>query len=281
MKAEIKRYAVIGNPIAHSRSPEIHELFSRQTGIALLYERLLAPAAGCQEVIQAFFAGGGHGLNVTLPFKEQAYALAHAHLDARAQAAGAVNTLWMQDGALHGSNTDGVGLLQDLVRLGFSPTDRRILLIGAGGAARGVILPLLEASCRHLRIINRTAYRAAQLATHAARLVPNAVARLDHGGLDCADGYWDIVINASASSLGDTAPELPGMECGPDTLAYDMVYGPQAAPFLQRALSYGAGHTADGLGMLVGQAAASFAIWHGVTPEIEPVLRTLQARLLV
>lgn len=280
MKADTKRYAVIGNPIAHSRSPEIHELFSLQTGIALHYERLLAPVADCQDVIRAFFAGGGRGMNVTLPFKEQAYALAHAHLDARARAAGAVNTLWMQDDALHGSNTDGVGLLQDLIRLGFAPAERRILLIGAGGAARGVILPLLEASCRHLRIINRTAYRAAQLAAHAAQLVPGAAARLDHGGLDRADGYWDIVINASSSSLGGSAPELLGMECGPDTLAYDMVYGPQAEPFLQRAQALGAGHTADGMGMLVGQAAASFAIWHGITPDIEPVLRALQARLL-
>lgn len=280
MNAQAKRYAVIGNPIAHSRSPEIHALFSQQTGIALHYERLLAPAADCQEVIRAFFAGGGHGMNVTLPFKEQAYTLAHAHLDARAQAAEAVNTLWVQDGALHGSNTDGVGLLQDLVRLGFPPEDRRILLIGAGGAARGVILPLLQASCRQLRIINRTAYRAAQLAAHAAQFVTDAGTTLEHGGLDHAEGDWDIVINASASSLGDTSPDLPGMQCGPDSLAYDMVYGVQAAPFLHNAQAHGAGHTADGLGMLVGQAAASFAIWHGVTPEIEPVLRTLQAGLL-
>lgn len=280
MNKPAKRYAVIGNPIAHSRSPEIHELFGQQTGIALHYERLLAPAADCQDVVQAFFAGGGQGLNVTLPFKEQAYTLASAHLDARARAAEAVNTLWIEDGALHGSNTDGIGLLQDLERLDFSPSDRRILLIGAGGAARGIVLPLLQSSCRHLRIINRTAYRAAQLATHAAQFVPGTTTTLEHGGLDRADGYWDIVINASASSLGDTAPDLPGMECGPDSLAYDMVYGAQAAPFLHKAQAHGAGHTADGLGMLVGQAAASFAIWHGITPDIEPVLRALQAHRL-
>ncbi|MBV6272465.1 shikimate dehydrogenase [Alcaligenaceae bacterium CGII-47] len=280
MKIEGKRYAVIGNPIAHSRSPEIHELFGQQTGIALHYERLLAPPADCQRVIEAFFEGGGHGLNVTLPFKEQAYKLARAHLDTRAQAALAVNTLWMQDGDLHGSNTDGLGLLQDLIRLGFPPTNRRILLIGAGGAARGVVLPLLQASCHYLRIINRTADRAAQLAAHVATLVPDAARGLDHGGLDHTEGVWDIVINASASSLGNTPLVLPGLVYRPDTLAYDMAYGAQTTSFLQNAQDQDVGHIADGLGMLVGQAAASFAIWHGVTPEIEPVLHALRTRLL-
>lgn len=274
-----KRYAVVGNPIAHSRSPFIHEAFGRQTGISLSYDRILAPLDGFTDTVHQFFDQGGAGLNVTVPFKEQAYVLAGEHLSARARLAGAVNTLWMHDGALHGCNTDGVGLLNDLVRLGHAPADRKVLLVGAGGAAKGAALPLLEAGCAALRIVNRTPSRALDLEARLAAHVSDAAARVTAGGLDEAAGQWDIVINASASSLGDTPPALPPGIYAPNALAYDMVYAAHETPFLCQAQAQGVRHRADGLGMLVGQAAASFAIWHGVTPELAPVLDALR-RLL-
>ncbi|MDS1140355.1 shikimate dehydrogenase [Pusillimonas sp. SM2304] len=274
-----KRFGVAGNPIAHSRSPFIHEAFARQTGIALHYDRILAPLDGFADAVQAFFQQGGAGLNVTVPFKEQAFALARDHLSARARMAGAVNTLWMENGHLHGCNTDGLGLLNDLERLGHGPAGKRILLVGAGGAARGVVLPLLDAGCATLRVVNRTAERAAQLLAHVLGQAPAAAPRLSAGGLDQAAGPWDIVINATSSSLGDTPPGLPAGCYAPGALAYDMVYAAQATPFMLQARAQGAARTADGLGMLVGQAAASYAIWHGVQPQVEPVLEALRQAL--
>ncbi|TEA79095.1 shikimate dehydrogenase [Allopusillimonas ginsengisoli] len=274
------RYGVIGNPIAHSRSPFIHEQFARQTGIALSYDRLLAPLDGFASTVTAFFAEGGGGLNVTVPFKEQAFALAQAHLSPRAQLAGAVNTLWMKDAALHGCNTDGVGLLEDLTRLGYAPAGRRILLIGAGGAAKGVIFPLLSAGCERLRVVNRNAERALHLREHITTHEPGLASRLEAGGLAQAAGAWDIVINATSSSLGASALALPGGLYAPGALAYDMVYGSQPTPFMQQAGQSGATHTADGLGMLVSQAAASFAIWHGTTPDTQEVLAALRRQLV-
>jgi len=282
------RYAVIGNPVAHSRSPRIHTLFAEQTGVRLTYDRVLAPVDGLVEAVKAFFAAGGRGLNVTVPFKEEAWRLADC-LSARAQQAGAVNTLWQQDGQLHGCNTDGVGLVGDLQRLlarldtrpGARLAGGRILLVGAGGAARGVLQPLLEAGCAQIRVVNRTAARAVAL----ARDWQDAAVAVEAGGLPDAarPGGWDVVVNATASSLTGAAPELPTGLYAKNALAYDMMYGgvdgKYATPFMQAALADGAALAADGLGMLVGQAAESFYLWHGVRPEVAPVLAALRAEL--
>jgi len=270
------RYAVIGNPVSHSRSPRIHSLFGAQTGRALSYERLPATADTFVRTVEGFFDAGGSGLNVTVPFKQDAWTLARAHLSPRARRAGAVNTLWRRDGALHGCNTDGVGLVADLRRLQAPLQGARILLVGAGGAARGVLQPLLETGCASLRIVNRTAGRARELAA----AWPDAHG-LSAGSLDEArgDGGWDLVINATASSLGDAPPALPSGLYAPDALAYDMMYGAQPTPFMRQAASDGAARAEDGLGMLVAQAAESFFIWHGARPDAAPVLAELRAEL--
>ncbi|HRL22483.1 MAG TPA: shikimate dehydrogenase [Alcaligenes sp.] len=269
------RYGVIGNPIRHSRSPEIHEQFAQQCNIALSYERILAPLDGFEHSVQDFFQSG-KGLNVTLPFKEQAFELASHNLSRRARMAGAVNTLWLQDGQLHGCNTDGVGLCADLRRLGHDPADRRILLIGAGGACRGVVFPLLQAGCELLHIINRTSTKAHDLREHVVALEPDTSRRLSAGGLDDHSGDWDIIINATSASLQQSLPELPDARYRKHSLAYDMFYAGEPTAFMVAAERAGADQVADGLGMLVGQAAASFAIWHGVEPDVEPVLAALR-----
>lgn len=276
----LKRYAVIGNPVEHSRSPFIHEHFGQQTGLSLIYEKIKAPIGDFAETVFAFFTQGGCGLNVTVPFKEQAYDLAQAHLSARATLAGAVNTLWMEQGQLHGCNTDGVGLLNDLLRLGHSPEGKKILLVGAGGAARGVVFPLLEAGCARLRIVNRSMDRAHRLHRHISAHMPQFSPRLSAGSLHDAGGPWDIVINATSSGLEQAAPDLPAGLYAPGALAYDMMYGPKSTPFMKQAIEQGAGAAADGLGMLVGQAAASFALWHGISPDMERVLSALRQQLL-
>lgn len=276
---QIPRYAVVGNPIEHSRSPAIHQAFAQQCGIELSYERLLAPLDDFVGCITAFFAQGGRGLNVTVPFKEEAFRLARSNLSRRAELAGAVNTLWMQDATLHGCNTDGVGLLADLRRLGHDPAGQRILLVGAGGAARGVLLPLLEAGCTHLRIVNRSPDRAVELHAEFTAGLPQYAAQLSCGALDTAGPGWNIVVNATSGSLSGQVPQLPADIYAPQALAYDMVYAARPTAFMERAREQGAAQIADGLGMLVGQAAASFEIWHGVLPETEPVLHSLRAEL--
>lgn len=277
--ASIARCAVIGNPISHSRSPFIHQDFARQTGLALRYDKIEAPLSGFVQEVEQFFAQGGIGLNVTVPFKQEAFRLAGDALSARARIAGAVNTLWMEQGKLHGCNTDGVGLLNDIIRLGHAPQSKHILIVGAGGAARGVLEPLLRAGCAALRIVNRTPARAVELRDHLGRHAPDLAARLQAGGLDQAAGRWDIVINATSTGLTDQAPELPTDLYADGALAYDMVYGPQATAFMRQAADDGAAATADGLGMLVAQAAASFAIWHGREPDIDATLTALRDTL--
>jgi len=283
----LAQFAVVGHPVAHSRSPQIHRLFAQQTGIALNYELLPSPLDGFADTVAGFFANCGRGLNVTVPFKEQAYALCTP--SARAQLACAVNTLWRgEDGVLHGCNTDGVGLLMDLQRLQAELKDARVLLIGAGGAARGVIHPLLTAQCARLHIVNRNPARAQALCQHFQHHFgkrPEATGceteydhRLTAGGLDAAGGEWDVVINATSSGLQGDAPALAGLRYARDALAYDMLYADQPTPFMQAAQEQGAPRCADGLGMLVGQAAASFAIWHQVMPDIAPVLHALRQR---
>lgn len=273
------RYAVIGNPIAHSRSPDIHAQFAAQTGISLVYERIAAPIDGFETTVAAFFESGGKGLNVTVPFKENAFRLAANGLSTRAALAGAVNTLWRDaQGIVRACNTDGVGLLDDLRRLGAWTAQSNVLIVGAGGAARGVLGPFLEATQGRIRVVNRNADRAHAL---VAAFADTAGARLTSGALHeaAATGGWDIVINATASGLSDAAPALPSGLYAPGAWAYDMMYGAQPTAFMREAQAHGAAYCADGLGMLVGQAAESFFIWHGVRPEIDPVLRALRAKL--
>ncbi len=277
MSSAPTRYAVIGNPVAHSKSPWIHARFAEQTGQDLTYEAICAPVDDFAPRVSGFFAAGGGGLNVTVPFKLQAFELARAHLSPRAMAAGAVNTLWMADGRLHGCNTDGVGLIADLRRLGARLAGARVLLAGAGGAARGILLPLIEAGCARIDIANRTAARAEELAAS----FPAGQATLRGSGYADlpAGGGWDLVINATASSLDDEAPPLPAGAYAAGAMAYDLMYAARPTAFLRQAMADGASATADGLGMLVGQAAESFHIWRGVRPDPAPVLAALRKLL--
>ena len=268
-------YAVIGNPIAHSKSPWIHAAFARQTGQALVYQTLLAPLDGFEQSVTAFRIGGGRGLNVTVPFKLEAFALANHHTP-RAEAAGAVNTLAFGPDGILGDNTDGAGLVRDLsFNLHCPLVGRRILLLGAGGATRGVLLPLLTSLPASLTIANRTASKAIAL---AERFIPHAGrARVDGCGFEeLAGRRFDLVINATAASLADELPPLPPGLYADGALAYDMMYGRGQTPFLRAALADGAARVADGLGMLVEQAAESFALWRGVRPDSAPVLAELR-----
>ncbi|NYT67483.1 shikimate dehydrogenase [Pusillimonas noertemannii] len=274
-----RRFAVVGNPVKHSRSPAIHEQFGRQTGIRLHYGLLESPLDAFARSVSGFFAEGGRGLNVTVPFKEEAHALCGDNLSERARLAGAVNTLWMHEGRLRGCNTDGVGLLADIARQGVDAAGKRVLLIGAGGAAKGALLPLLEAGCEALRIVNRNAGRAQGLKIHLDTHMAGLAAKVSAGGLDQAQGEWDIVVNATSSSLAGQAPAISGVAYAPGGLAYDMMYGPRPTPFLLQAQAAGADRVADGLGMLVEQAAEAFFIWNGVRPDTAPVLAQLRAQM--
>jgi shikimate dehydrogenase len=274
-------YAVIGNPVSHSLSPQIHARFSAQTGKPLRYTRLLAPQDSFARVANDFAAAGGRGLNVTAPFKQEAYTLAAPHLSTPARLAGAVNTLSYLHGKWHGCNTDGLGLVNDLLRLGLHLQGTRTLLIGAGGAARGVLYALASAGCTPIHIVNRHPARATDLAAAyvASEVTPSA--QVSAGALADAGilGGWDLVINASASGLQNTALVLPKGLYAPGAMAYDMMYGAQTSAFLHDAQADGATHIADGLGMLVNQAAESFFIWHGLRPDPNPVLAALRASL--
>lgn len=273
------RCAVIGNPIAHSRSPEIHRAFAQQFKLNVAYERMLADDNDFADHVRGFFAQGGKGLNITVPFKEKAFALAQ-QLHPHAQLAGAVNTLWMQDGQLHGANTDGSGLVHDLKRLGFSPENKRILLIGAGGAAKGVILPLLDTNASHIRIINRTADKAHALVNQVIEHQAQMGSKLTAGGLTDTDGTWDIVINATSSGLEQKSPLVQPLNFSESSLAYDMLYSTQPTAFMQECAQYGASQQADGLGMLVAQAAHSFDIWHQQQPDVDAVLQVLRRQII-
>jgi len=264
------RYAVIGNPVAHSKSPQIHAAFARQTGHDLTYERLLAPMDGFVATLEAFHARGGLGLNVTLPFKGQAFAYA-TRLSERARAAQAANTLKFEGQSIFGDNTDGAGLLSDLGRnLGCALSGRRVLLLGAGGAARGVIMPLLEQQPARLVLANRTPGKAQDLVQDLG-IALEAVAYAALAGRQ-----FDLVINATSASLTGALPPLPAGVFAQGALAYDMMYGKGETPFLAFARSEGAATCADGLGMLVEQAAESFFIWRGVRPDTAPVLQSLR-----
>lgn len=268
------RYCVIGNPVGHSKSPAIHAAFARQTGQDIAYELCLAPLDSFAATVQRLMDEGFRGANVTVPFKLEA-AAACSSLSIRAQAAGAVNTLLFASGAIEGDNTDGAGLVNDIVgNAGFSIAGKRVLLLGAGGAARGAILPLLGEQPCELVIANRTRATADAL---AARFATPAcpVSACDFAALH---GRFDLIVNATSASLGGESPPLPAHVFSASTLALDMMYGNIPTPFMAVAGGYGA-TTRDGLGMLVEQAAEAFALWRGVRPDTAEVLKSMRATL--
>ncbi len=269
------RYAVFGNPVGHSRSPAIHGQFAAQTGQNLTYEALLAPVDGFAAAVERFAASGGRGANVTVPFKEEAFRLS-SRLTPRAQRAGAVNTLLFGDGGWLGDNTDGAGLVQDIIgNLNFDVAGKRILLLGAGGASRGVIAPLLACSPTALHIANRSADKAQALAGGFSDLAPVTAS----GFAELAGQRFDLVINATSASLNGASLPLPAGVFAPRGLAYDMMYGKAETPFLALARQQGVEQVADGLGMLVEQAAEAFFLWRGLRPESAPVLAALRREL--
>jgi len=273
MTNHIDRYAVFGNPIAHSKSPQIHTLFAEQTGQSLIYTAELAEIGQFDQAVKNFIDNGGKGLNVTVPFKEDAWNCATQH-SPRAQRAGAVNTLKLQDdGSLFGDTTDGIGLLRDLMKNhALAIKDQNILLIGAGGAVRGVLQALLEQQPASLLIANRTRHKAVQLADDFSDLGPVNGCGLD----EINDARFDLVINGTSASLQGELPAIPETIFKPDASSYDMMYAAQATPFMQWSSTHGAKQVFDGLGMLVEQAAESFYIWRDVRPETAPVIKQLR-----
>lgn len=267
------RYAVFGNPIKQSKSPVIHSLFAQQCEQAMQYRAVRVELGGFEEAASGFFAGDGAGLNVTVPFKADAYHFADK-LSKRATRAGAVNTLKRNsDGIIEGDNTDGVGLVRDMIlNLGWAVQGMRILLLGAGGAARGVLGPLMRENPREILVVNRTAERAAALESEFADLGP-----LQGGGLELiGERQFDLIINATSAGLSGEVPELPSSFLTERSCCYDMVYGSQPTPFMRWSAHHAAWAVADGLGMLVEQAAESFYIWRDTRPETRPVINQLR-----
>ena len=270
-------YCVFGNPIAHSKSPAIHAAFAQQTGEAIVYERRLAPLDGFALAARGFAAEGGKGANVTVPFKLDACALA-TELTPRAKAAGAVNTLRFDGDVILGDNTDGAGLVADIVRnAGVAIAGKRVLLLGAGGAARGVVLPLLQEQPSELFIANRTVATAQALVAQFQE-AGQGVDGLRAGGFEQPEGQFDIVINATSASLAGDLPPVPTTVFGSHTLALDMMYGAAPTVFMDFAAGNGA-QVRDGLGMLVEQAAEAFFVWRGVRPDTQQLLALLRGAL--
>jgi len=270
------RYAVIGNPVAHSQSPRIHAMFALALREDVEYGTILGRPGRFADDVKAFRQSGGRGLNVTVPFKLDAFELATQRSE-RATQAGAVNTLKFDRECVIGDNTDGAGLVRDIQEnLGFDIAGKRVLLMGSGGAARGALLPLLAERPMRIAIANRTVTRAQAL---AARFEPHAAGvALSCGSYEDAGGPFDLVINATSASLSNVLPPLSPDVFAKGALAYDMVYGERARLFLGYSLANGAARAADGLGMLVEQAAESFFLWRGVRPVTLPVLAALRER---
>lgn len=268
----VDRYGVMGYPVSHSRSPVIHQLFARQTGARIQYELLRVSPEKLEEAVRQFQRTGGKGLNITVPHKRAVCRLVD-HLSERASLAGAVNTLTFRDTEIYGDNTDGIGLLRDLVvNLGVGITDMNILILGAGGATRGIIGPLLEMRPRSIRIANRTVERAEVLVERFA----------SHGDVT-ASSFNDIplqapfhlIVNATSAGLEGEMPPYPEAAVSNSTFCYDLSYGAKPTPFCAWAQRHGADRSVMGWGMLVEQAAESFHIWRGIRPDTKPVLKRL------
>jgi len=265
------RYALVGHPVEHSRSPLIHTVFARQTGQRLTYEIIDAEPPAFETAVRGFGAAGGKGMNVTVPHKEAAFALCSRSSEA-ATAAGAVNTISIADGVLTGHNTDGIGFIRDLtVNLRQSLAGARIVVLGAGGAARGIIGPLLKENPSELTLANRTKERADELVAKlgGSLLVARTFAEL----ADLAPA--DFLINATSAGLKGEPPPFPVSLVSPQTFCYDLVYGSNDTPFVAWAKTHGAARAVHGWGMLVEQAAESFAIWRGVRPDTKPLLKQI------
>lgn len=274
----LDQYAVLGNPVAHSRSPFIHAQFAQQTGQAMTYGRLLCSMDGFAAAVREFAAAGGRGCNVTVPFKFEAPTLAR-HCSDRARLAGAANVLRFDAEGWFADNTDGAGLVRDIeLGAGRPLAGQRVLLVGAGGAGAGVLGPLLQASPAEVVVANRTVERAQTLIERHATLAAAQGVALRASDLATPGLAFDVVLNASASSLQGHASPVPDDVLQPGTLVVDLMYGPAAEPFLAWARSHGA-VARDGLGMLVEQAAEAFALWRGVHPQTAPVLQALRAEM--
>jgi len=271
------QYVVIGNPIAHSKSPLIHTNFAQQTQQALNYETLLVDTkiGAFQQAIADFQKNNGKGCNITVPFKQEAWQLA-TQRQPRAEKAGAVNTLWFEQGRIIGDNTDGVGLVRDLVHNHQCQiTGKRLLILGAGGAVRGVLSPLLAEKPTQCVIANRTVSKAETLAEIFAdegKITPTSFTAL-------AGQQFDIIINGTSASLQGELPPLPDNMFAKNAWAYDMMYGAKPTPFMTWATQHGATQILDGLGMLVEQAAESFYLWRGVRPKTQPIIELVRSQL--
>jgi shikimate dehydrogenase len=270
------KYAVFGNPIKHSKSPLIHAGFAEQCGQHMQYRAVKVELGGFAQAASSFFDGGGCGLNITVPFKREAFEFA-GRLSDRAMRAGAVNTLTRaEDGIIEGDNTDGIGLVRDMIaNLGWVVQDRRLLILGAGGAARGVLEPLLRERPREILIVNRTPERAAEIVAEFADIGP-----VEGGAYSMIGGrQFDLIINATSAGLSGETPELPSNLLTERSCCYDMVYGAEPTPFMRWAAHHAAWAVSDGLGMLVEQAAQSFYIWRRARPETRPVINQLRNAL--
>ena len=267
-------YAVIGNPIKHSRSPEIHNLFAQQTNQDIVYKRILGEPGQFRENVRTFFSQGGKGLNVTVPFKQDAWQLAD-QLSDFTESAQSVNTLiLLSDGKLRGENTDGIGLVRDIeLNHGIELKDLRVLMLGAGGASRGVVRPLLHCEPAGLTIANRTADKAIKM----VQQLPST--DLVYGcGLDQLAGkQFDLIINATSAGLTDEVPQIPDDIVAAGGCCYDMMYGLEPTAFVRWGLKQGATKCLDGLGMLVEQAAESFYLWRSMRPNTKPVIQALRS----
>ncbi|WP_067515856.1 shikimate dehydrogenase [Endozoicomonas ascidiicola] len=274
MAGPVDSYAVMGNPIAHSKSPVIHTLFADQTNQNLRYTAMLVEINGFREAVEAFFENGDLGLSVTVPFKEEAWQLA-VKKTSRAEKAGAVNTLWQdENGHINGDNTDGLGLVADLKNNnGIEIKNARVLVLGAGGAVRGILEPLLSEQPSEIVIANRTLSKAENL----VELFPGSP--LSASSFGEMEGYFDLIINGTSASLQGDLPPIPAHVITPSTCCYDMMYGAEETVFNRWCREQGAGKTIDGLGMLVEQAADQFAIWRGVRPATNLMLDLLRADL--
>jgi shikimate dehydrogenase len=271
MTIQPDQYAVMGNPIAHSQSPRIHALFAAQTGQNLEYRAILVAPGGFGAAARAFRTAGGRGLNVTVPFKQDAWVFADL-LSVRAERAGAANTLIFEPTGVLGDNTDGSGLVRDLtVNHGCPLGGKRVLLLGAGGAARGVLQPLLGEKPAQLVVANRTANKALELALRFSDLGPVSGC----GFAELAGRRFDLIVNATAAGLENAVPPLPEGVLAPDGWCYDLMYGSEPTAFVRWGREHGAAHSLNGLGMLVEQAAESFHLWRGVWPETKPVIAAL------